>query len=68
MTLTKPGPATEHDSTISEAGRFFKRAYVKKVNKIRANKNLLESIQKATNLSNSWRTLELSTLSFNYGP
>jgi len=29
-TLIKPGPATEHDSTISEVGRLLTRAYVKK--------------------------------------
>lgn len=28
--LTNPGPATEQVSTISEAGRFFEIAYVKK--------------------------------------
>lgn len=34
-TLTNPGPVTEqeHESTISDVGRLFKRAYVKKKGK-----------------------------------
>lgn len=42
-TLIYPGPVTEHDSTISEVGRFVTMAYVEK--KTDQNENLLQEIQ-----------------------
>ena len=42
-TFTNPGPATEHDSIISDGGRFFMMAYT---NKNTQNDHLMEPNQK----------------------